>query len=359
MQITYNETASLDADEFCKKFLASPVDTRYVLGRNEYARSVSEQIEVAGFIDDFTSDKDFLGKPIIRTGEVPENCLVISSSMVRPLSAREALRGKEISNLDYFSFLKHADLDLQPIEFWSNFESDYEVNKASYERIEEMLTDEESKETFRKLINFRLSGDLSNMEGFCERQKDQYFENFLSLKRAGESFYDVGCFDGYTSLEFIKRCPDYTAISIFEPHPKNMSVVRDRLKNRANISFFEFGLSDHRARVRISSQGSSSTISSTGDVDIIIDCLDNVEAEKATFIKMDIEGEESAAITGATKTIEAHHPRLAICVYHHGDDIRKIPEQILSIRDDYDLYLRHYTEGVTETVMFFMPVDYR
>jgi hypothetical protein len=42
-------------------------------------------------------------------------------------------------------------------------------------------------------------------------------------------------------------------------------------------------------------------------------------------------------------------------VYHQASDLWRIPQEIFSIRDDYTIYLRHYTEGVTETVMFFMP----
>ncbi len=70
---------------------------------------------------------------------------------------------------------------------------------------------------------------------------------------------------------------------------------------------------------------------------------------------MDIEGAEYDALRGAEQTISEHHPRLAISVYHRVDDLRRIPELVLSYRSDYDLFLRHYTEGVTETVMFFIP----
>ena len=70
---------------------------------------------------------------------------------------------------------------------------------------------------------------------------------------------------------------------------------------------------------------------------------------------MDIEGSESLAIQGAKETILKYHPRLAICVYHKGTDYIEIPKRVLEIRDDYDVFLRHYTEGINETVMFFMP----
>lgn len=51
-----------------------------------------------------------------------------------------------------------------------------------------------------------------------------------------------------------------------------------------------------------------------------------------------------------------NHPKIAISVYHKSSDFRKIPEQILSIRSDYKIYLRHYTESIYETVMFFIPI---
>ena len=61
------------------------------------------------------------------------------------------------------------------------------------------------------------------------------------------------------------------------------------------------------------------------------------------------------ALDGASKTIMEYHPRLAASVYHQADDLGRIPELVLWYRDDYSLYLSYYTEGVTETVLFFVP----
>lgn len=86
-----------------------------------------------------------------------------------------------------------------------------------------------------------------------------------------------------------------------------------------------------------------------------MDKMDDVLKEDVSFIKMDVEGGESAGIAGACNHILSSCPKLAICVYHKSDDLWRIPQQVLSMRSDYDLYLRHYTEGVVETVMFFVP----
>jgi hypothetical protein len=90
-------------------------------------------------------------------------------------------------------------------------------------------------------------------------------------------------------------------------------------------------------------------------VEVPVEPLDNHRDVPFTFLKMDIEGAEASAISGARKVIEAHHPKMAISVYHHPSDLVDIPRQVFGIRDDYEIRLRHYTEGFTETVMYFLP----
>lgn len=105
----------------------------------------------------------------------------------------------------------------------------------------------------------------------------------------------------------------------------------------------------------MSQGGSGSRISDEGEVAIHVDRLDDVLTCKPTLIKMDIEGAECQALEGARQTIAQCHPRLAICVYHNVGDFYRIPRLVLSIRSDYDIYLRQYTESIYETVMFFIP----
>jgi len=187
--------------------------------------------------------------------------------------------------------------------------------------------------------------------------KTQYFEDFLTFK-SGSVFVDVGGFDGNTSLEFIKRCPDYSHIYIFEPSEKNYESVIKNLSSYSNITVIKKGLSDNKQSLSFSDKlGSKSGITKDGNVVIQVDLLDEVIDKDVNFIKMDIEGSEANAIKGATKTILSCHPILAISVYHKPTDIRLICEQIFRIRSDYILYLRHYTEGTDETVMFFIPKE--
>ena len=341
--------------EFCQAYLQAESKKRMILGRNECAKGIADLIDVAAFIDDYTDEIEYLGKPVIKSNDIPVDALVVSSLIGRPWAGEKRLQELGVRHLDYFAFYEHSGLDLPAVRFWGGFKAEFDENRKKFLWIESILADDESIKTYNKIMNFRLSGNLSYMEGFVDRQEYQYFEDFLGLAKKGEVFVDVGGFDGFTSLEFIKRCPDYRAVYFFEPDEKNMVVAKARLEIYDKVQLFQMGLSDKKKIVKFSSGGSVSTISDEGDFEITVDALDDLVDDAVTFIKMDIEGAEGLAINGARDTILRNHPRLAICVYHKDDDLWKIPEQIFSIRNDYAIYLRHYTEGVAETVMFFMP----
>ena len=73
---------------------------------------------------------------------------------------------------------------------------------------------------------------------------------------------------------------------------------------------------------------------------------------KPTFISMDIEGSEVAAIEGGRRLITDHLPDLAVCVYHYPEQIAEVILAINSIHSEYQFYVRNYTGYLTETVVY-------
>ena len=65
-----------------------------------------------------------------------------------------------------------------------------------------------------------------------------------------------------------------------------------------------------------------------------------------------MEGSELQTLMGAKEIIKKDKPRLAVCVYHKPEDLWTLAEYILSLRPDYQLYLRHYTTCSYETVLY-------
>jgi len=93
-----------------------------------------------------------------------------------------------------------------------------------------------------------------------------------------------------------------------------------------------------------------------GKTKLMADSIDNIlaraESDRVTFIKMDIEGSELEALKGAEKSIIKWRPRLAISIYHKPEDILEIPAYLLGLVPDYNFYIRHYSSGLHETVLY-------
>lgn len=54
--------------------------------------------------------------------------------------------------------------------------------------------------------------------------------------------------------------------------------------------------------------------------------VEELGLERVDFIKMDIEGAEVRALKGARKTLERHHPRMSIAVYHDWEHPLEVPQ---------------------------------
>lgn len=340
------------------EFLSNNHITKYILGRNECAEKLSALVDVDAYIDDFTDEKAYLGKPIIRSSDVSLNAIAVSCSLALfPHSAMNILSKTGVEKvIHYLDILNYAQKNVLGMAFLEAARLDIKVNYDRYNHLYESLSDTISKKILTDLLNFRKTHELSYLKHYKVDFIGQYFEDFLSLAK-GEVFIDAGGYDGNTSVEFIKHCPEYKSIYIFEPSDTNLQKAKMNLKSFSNIHFIAKGLSDKKGHLSFDpSAGSACSILEQGSVQIMVDTLDDLVNERVTFIKMDIEGSEGLAIDGMSQHILNDHPKLAISVYHKPKDLWMIPEQILNIRNDYAIYLRHYTEGTDETVMFFMPV---
>lgn len=336
------------------KFLKGKVE-KYILGLNENSKKLANIVNIDGYVDDFTVNKLYNNVKIYKSNEITnKEAIVVSSSLaIYPHSAIKSLCKSGFKNI--LSILDVAKYDGLNLGFMSFAKEDLENNYNKYEMVFNNLKDDESRNIFENIINFRFNLDLNYMKSFVVDIKTQYFEDFLNLQ-SGEVFADVGGFDGQTSAEFIRRCPNYKSIYIFEPSEKNLNKAKENLKHQRDIDFISKGLSNQKEVLKFNADfGSSSVISEQGTISLEVDTLDHLINEKISFIKIDIEGWERMAIEGMRNHILNDHPKMAISVYHKVDDFWKIPEQVFAIRHDYDIYMRHYTEGTDETVMFFMP----
>ena len=74
--------------------------------------------------------------------------------------------------------------------------------------------------------------------------------------------------------------------------------------------------------------------------------------DRVNYIKMDIEGWESEALSGADRTIRDNHPKLAISVYHKFSDLWTISSELKRRYPFYSFFLDHHSLHNEETVLY-------
>lgn len=197
----------------------------------------------------------------------------------------------------------------------------------------------------------------------------QYFDLQELPHVPDEAFVDAGPLDGLSCVAFRDWCGDNNAICYcFEPDEGNRKMTLANLKEYglSNYKMYDAGLWENKGRLLFDARGMGLSrvvekgkddcrfTNINGIVEIPVVSMDEVLfGQRITFIKMDIEGSELKALIGAAGIIKQQKPKLAICVYHKPEDIWKIPGFVLSLRDDYRFYFRHYCYwGTGETVMY-------
>ena len=330
---------------------------RYVLGRNDQALWCTQRVKVDGVVDDGAAPgTTWNGCSVIHSDCLPAGGIVVNcSTSIRPVSAHVRLGRIEGLKILPYADLLRANPQVPLPDFVASFRADYIRNRIKWQFIEGRLTDNESARVLERIMLYRLTADYRHMSGFSVRFDEQYFDPVVSLSRT-EVFVDCGGFDGDTVLQFCARNPEYKHIYVFEPSPPNFEKATARLRGRENLSLIPLGVSNAKGTVGFNSAaGSASCVTSAGAMTIEVVSIDEYIAEPISYIKMDLEGWELQALNGAKRHILEDHPKLAISVYHHPSDFWKVPKFVLGLRADYSVYLRHYSEGWSETVMYFIP----
>lgn len=232
----------------------------------------------------------------------------------------------------------------------------YEKYKDYYVLVNSAAANEEIVDDLKKhgISDDKIFNLAVCYEGICDKQ---YFEENIMKSTSGEIFVDGGCYDGRTVRQFVKWCNgDYKKIFSFEPDSQNYENAKrvfDEI-GLTNIELLNRGLWSCERTLHFNADGSQGArIEENGGTTIHTASIDDVvKNERVTFIKLDVEGAEYEALIGARKTIEKNRPKLAISIYHKPQDIFELPELIMSIRDDYRMYLRHYQLSPNETILY-------
>jgi FkbM family methyltransferase len=347
--------------EILNKFISNNIlYKRFSFGKNDETISVNSIFKLEGVIDDNAAEaSQWNNFKLFNLSSLPENSIIVNcSTSIYPISVENRLISLNIPFISFHELLKYNSNHLKLPSFISEMKNDLNENYSNWNNLYNKLSDDLSKDTLKSIVCFRLTADYFYMKNFKVSFNDQYFDNIIK-KINIQSFADIGGFDGDTTLLFSIYFPNYRKIYFFEPSTINLQKARKNLKNLENIEFFNIGLSDKSGKeCFLDNYGSASCINDNGEIEIQLNTFDNLIEERVDFIKMDIEGYELSALKGCQKQISEYTPILALAIYHNAYDFWKIPELVLTYNSDYKLFIRHYTEGWSETVMYFIPQKY-
>lgn len=220
---------------------------------------------------------------------------------------------------------------------------DYDFLTANIDNIEKaykIFADDKSRQVFIDVINFRLTGNPKLLRR-CETNREEVFTNIIKLN-SDEHYIDLGAYNGDTIEEFLSYTNGkYGSITAFEPDKKNMRKLSDNLRNTPHCTLYPYASWESDCKLNFSGAGGRmSCLSESGSI-IDARAVDNV-CDKATYIKMDVEGAEYETLLGCQRLISEFKPSLAVSAYHRLGDIFTLPITVNSLLPDYKIYLRHH-----------------
>lgn len=214
-----------------------------------------------------------------------------------------------------------------------------------------LWADDASRREFIAQLRWRLLADFAALPTPVGHA--MYFPDDLVDVQPEEGFIDCGAYDGDTIRTLLCRGQITDGqIVAFEPDAANFQQLQRYVAAlpaplRERISLRQAAVGARSCKVEFDATGTEA--SAVGRGGVVVDCVALDEALidlKPTYIKMDIEGSELEAVTGAAGIINASQPVLAICVYHHQDHLWRIPAALADLTDEYQYYLRpHVLEG--------------
>lgn len=217
------------------------------------------------------------------------------------------------------------------------------------------LEDYSSKRTLYAILKNWVFLDME-----CLRQVKSIFPDYwepdIFPDNKDDVFVDCGAYTGDSVVQYVQMYGDgYRKIYTYEIAKESYVKLCSNMKSMQLHDVINRckGTGKERGEMFIDSHVSYSGnhLSHGGSVEQKVEVvpLDKDVDDIITFLKMDIEGAEWESLLGCRETIQKHHPKLAICVYHGYNDIWRIPLLINSMYSNYHFYLRYNGEELFPT----------
>jgi FkbM family methyltransferase len=323
--------------------------------------------QVSFFIDDFSSQDRYMDVPILKLQDIQKDMKIYISVMQHSKEIEQRLKKEGYKYIVSFNesikFIPDILEEISKVNYlWLVNDRKKMVNREKLKIVRSLLKEKKSREIFDQIIKLRESLD---MRYYVDPDGMEYFPQDLSFLDNLEriNFIDCGAYTGDTIenlMSFVKADRVNMTVS-FEPDKNNLLKLNQTLSKLSqkykNINFLIYptGVYSKNEILRFANSGVSSSASLNKESDIevpVVKLDDTLFAANPNFIKMDIEGAEYEALTGAKNILQKYKPNLAICLYHKPQDLWELPLLIHKIEPSYEMYLRVHEDLCLSTVLY-------
>ena len=330
----------------------------------------AKHLDIIALVDDYKKGATYCGHVCIGTEEF------VALARKRPDAicvnlAQWDLGVRFFNNLARRFSLKMINFS-QAVRFFECDEMDFRLadwrpailaRKQEFLNLADLLCDELSKQTLYSVLTHHLDTNREHLLGINRSYDAHYFRSGLYELRRDEIFVDCGAAIGETVDHFLEITEEkFRKLYAFEPDRANFAALSERFSRYRNLPFYK---DIHLCNQATGAENKRVTFAhGGGEGSRVVDCgdaaaggmdqvrLDSVLSDGASFLKLDVEGHELAALQGAEQVIRQCKPRIAVCVYHRDDDLLTIPAYLKSLNPEYKIGLRHCNQVRFDTICF-------
>lgn len=222
---------------------------------------------------------------------------------------------------------------------------DYRRKADLLDRVYEWLSDDLSRELFRRVLRWKITGEYRWLEG-TERDAEKP-ARYVSHS---DIHIDVGAYDGDTVRAYLEDNPGVRKIMAFEPDPGNFRKLKG-LSDPGRVECFQCVCCDRDGTALFAGKhgrGGSASGQRAGGVPMPAWKLDSVCGHRTVgaggkrigSVKIDAEGMEREVLYGAVNLIANCRPVLSVAAYHREEDLFELPVLLKRYLYESDLYYR-------------------
>lgn len=302
---------------------------------------LSRRLKISGVFasDGFVRDRSFRGFRVLSQEDMERRCGKAAVILCFSLSGREGYERLDRLAETHLVFSPSASVcgtDFRSMAFLRS-------RADQLDRIDGWLSDGLSRELFRRVLRWKVTGDhrwLDGPEGE-DRCPDAYY-------RHGRVHIDVGAYDGDTVRSYLAENPNVARILAFEPDADSFRKLQAGT-DPSRVDCFLAACGDRNGVLPFSGRrGRGSAVAEDGNGTVPVWTLDVIcghrrlgePGKDVGSLKVDAEGMDAKVLYGAANLITDCRPVVRAAAYHREEDLTEIPRILKRYVYRSNLYFR-------------------